>query len=356
MKLFTCSACYNLLYFENSICLNCARTVGFDPSTLSLLTLTYTEQGYYDVLNNSNYFRFCQNAGHGTCNWLVEKTSLSSFCPACALNRTIPDLTNEENIRRWKGIETAKHRLVYSLLKLRLPFTDSRTIEPETLAFDFVADIDSGKKIFTGHDNGLITLNIEEADDDVRVKNRVLLGEGYRTLLGHFRHETGHFYWDLLIRNNNKLAAFRDLFGDEQPDYSRALETYYATGAPADWSNNFISPYATSHPWEDWAETWAHYLHMMDTLETAYSFGMRIKPPEVNEESVKASIRRDPYQVENFDDIMPMWLPLCYAVNSLNRSMGHADFYPFIISKPVIDKLKFIHEVVRNLNTLPGSR
>ena len=347
MKLFSCSVCNNLLYFENSICLNCGHTLGFDSTALSLLTLEYSQQGYYDRLNNSNYFRFCGNAVHGTCNWLVANTSAAAFCPACALNRTIPDLTTDENIRRWKSIETAKHRLVYSLLKLRLPFTDSNAVEPESLSFDFVADTDPATRIMTGHDNGLITLNIEEADDDIRAKNRVMLGEGYRTLLGHFRHETGHFYWDLLIRNSNQLYRFRELFGNEEHDYGQALELYYANGAAADWSNNFISPYATSHPWEDWAETWAHYLHMMDTLETAYSFGMRIKPPEIIEDSVKASIRRDPYQVENFDDIMPMWLPLCYAVNSLNRSMGHADFYPFVISKPVIEKLNFIHELVR---------
>jgi hypothetical protein len=346
MKLFTCSGCNNLLYFENTICLNCARTVGFDPSTLSLVTLEQNGGYFSDLLQPDHHHVFCGNAVYGACNWLVGINSGSAFCIACNLNRTIPDLNNEQNLQRWKSIEVAKHRLVYSLLKLRLPFADTNEFDPEVLAFDFVADVVPGKRILTGHDNGLITLNIEEADDAVRVRNRLSLGEGYRTLLGHFRHETGHFYWDLLVRGSDVLQGFRNLFGNEALDYAKALENYYASGAPADWSFNYISPYATSHPWEDWAETWAHYLHMMDTLETAFSFGMRIKPKEVAEDSVNASIRRDPYQVKDFDEIVQMWLPLCYAVNSLNRSMGHADFYPFVISKPVAEKLKFIHQLV----------
>jgi hypothetical protein len=237
-----------------------------------------------------------------------------------------------------------------------------------------MADIPNGEKVMTGHDNGIITINIAEADEAQRVRNKQDLGERYRTLLGHFRHETGHYYWDVLIggdpapdaapdkqraakgmdeatekpdaaaQNGPVVAKFRELFGDERRDYQEALQTYYANGAPADWTQRFISPYATAHPWEDWAETWAHYLHMMDTLETAWAFGISIEPAELGDEAaIRASNIREPYDRTDFDRLIKRWLPLCFAVNSLNRSMGHPDFYPFILPPPVIEKLRFIH-------------
>jgi hypothetical protein len=249
-------------------------------------------------------------------------------------------LGSEDNLRLWKNIEVAKHRLIYSLLRLKLPFHGS-----EELEFDFLAD--GSSKVLTGHDHGMITLNIEEADEAARVRNRLDLGERYRTLLGHFRHESGHYYWDLLVRDRGLVDGFRLLFGDERADYGAALPAYYSNGAPPDWMQRFISPYATSHPWEDWAETWAHYLHMMDTLETAWAFGIRINAVEVEEEAgIRANMVQDPYEIRSFDRIIKSWLPLCFAVNSLNRSMGHGDFYPFVLSAPVVEKLRFIHGVV----------
>ena len=195
----------------------------------------------------------------------------------------------------------------------------------------------------------VITLNIEEADEKQRVKHKLDLGEKYRTLLGHFRHEIGHYYWDVFYKNNQAaLQSFRKIFGDESMDYAEALNAYYQNGAQTDWNNFFISPYATSHAWEDWAETWAHYLHMMDTLETAYSFGIAVNPRKANEDQeMQAKISRDPYKIDSFEEIIKMWLPLTFAVNSLNRSMGHQDFYPFIISAAVTEKLGFIHDAVK---------
>jgi len=339
MKIYTCSNCGNPLYFENNQCLACGRSVGFDPGSLAMHTLT--EGGTY---------RYCKNAEYGVCNWLVGGGD--TYCVACALNRTIPALGSEDNRRRWRSLEVAKHRLVYSLLRLNLPFSSGGTpgrasVEgAEPLAFDFMADGSAGMKVMTGHDNGIITINIEEADEAARVQHKLDLGERYRTLLGHFRHEVGHFYWDVLVRDQPSLEGFRRLFGDERKDYSTALQTYYSNGAPADWMQHFISPYATAHPWEDWAETWAHYLHLMDTLETAWAFGIRINPAELDEDTgIKASIIQDPFGMKKFDRIIRSWLPLCFAVNSLNRSMGHADFYPFVLSAEVVEKLRFIHEL-----------
>jgi hypothetical protein len=347
MRLYTCSNCHNLLYFENNICLNCQHTVGFDSVTLSLITLEpHNETEFSAIANKENTYRFCKNAEYGTCNWLVPSTDPSVFCQACALNRVIPTLTTEENLKRWKNIEVAKHRLIYSLLRLQLPVAVKKEDEETGLAFEFMADVSPEERVMTGHNNGLITLNIEEADEAERVKHKLDLGEKYRTLLGHFRHEIGHYYWDVLIKDSNLIKKYRQLFGDERKDYAEALKAYYEMGTQPNWSDSFISPYAAAHPWEDWAETWAHYLHMMDALETAYYFGIRVNTAQAQESpSIKAGISKDPYDTHEFSRIIKMWLPLSLAMNSLNRSMGHPDFYPFVISTPVISKLKFIHQV-----------
>jgi hypothetical protein len=338
MKVYTCTNCHNPLYFENSQCLHCKRAVGFDPVTLTMITLGAGGEG-------GQPYRYCRNAEYGTCNWLVPAGSDAAYCLACARNGVIPALNSDENRRRWKNMEVAKHRLIYSLLRLRLPFSVKKGNQTESIVFNFMADIPYGEKVVTGHDNGVITINIEEADEAQRVRHKLDLGERYRTLLGHFRHESGHYYWDVLIKDDPALQKFRDLFGDERRDYAAALQTYYAQGAPADWNQHFISQYATAHPWEDWAETWAHYLHMMDTLETAWAFGIRIDPAELDEDAgIRATMVKEPYGIREFNRLIRRWLPLCFAVNSLNRSMGHADFYPFILSSAVIEKLQFIHE------------
>ncbi|MEO5594777.1 MAG: putative zinc-binding peptidase [Chitinophagaceae bacterium] len=356
MKLYSCAKCQNLLYFENTVCLNCSSAVGFDARKLSMITLSPSnEKEFLDINNGDKKYRYCDNSTFATCNWLIPADQAAGFCIACDLNRTIPTLDNEENVERWKRIEIAKHRLVYSLLRLRLPVISKEGEEETGIAFDFMADTDPKNKVMTGHDHGVITLNIEEADEKLRVKHKLDLGERYRTLLGHFRHEIGHYYWEVFFNNNNTgLKNFRKVFGDDSTDYGKALEQYYENGAPADWNNHFISPYATSHAWEDWAETWAHFLHMMDTLETAYSFGIAVNPRKANDDQhLQANISQDPYTINNFDEIIKMWLPLTFAVNSLNRSMGHQDFYPFIISAAVIEKLRFIHEEVKQYAATP---
>ena len=339
MRVYTCSNCHNPLYFENSVCLNCRHPVGFDAVELTMMTL-----------EPKSDYKYCKNSEYGVCNWLLPSASESQFCIACALNRVIPALSNDINKGRWKNLEIAKHRLIYSLLRLHLPFQVEYQGKRESIGFDFMADLPAGPHILTGHDNGTITINIAEADEVERVQNKLDLGERYRTLLGHFRHEIGHFYWDVLIRDKPGIEKFRKLFGDERKDYSAALADYYKKGAPADWNQHFVSPYATSHPWEDWAETWAHYLHMMDTLETAWSFGIRIDPVELEDTTgIKARIADEPYGVKDCNQLIKRWLPLCFAVNSLNRSMGHADFYPFILSVAVIEKLCFIHGLCQSL-------
>jgi len=231
---------------------------------------------------------------------------------------------------------------------MKLPVVSKMQDAQTGLVFDFKANepSDENEKILTGHDNGVITINIEEADDIEREMARKQMDEVYRTLLGHFRHEIGHYYWDRLIDNTPNLEKFRGIFGDDTVDYGEALQKHYNEGAPANWNENFISMYATAHSWEDWAETWAHYMHIIDTLETAYSFGLSVKPLVPASQKLDAEIKKDPYAIKDFDTIFKMWIPLTFAMNSLNRSMGLKDSYPFVISEPVKEKMKFIHQIV----------
>lgn len=348
MKLYTCSKCNNLLHFENSVCLKCNHTLGFDPNQLDLITLVPGKDPeiLHDIQNHTSRYRFCENKQYGACNWLIGYDDENTFCLACQLNRTIPVLS-ELNLERWTRIEIAKHRLIYSLLRLRLPVrAKNEETGEDGIAFDFLADSSPENHVMTGHNEGVITLNIEEADEAERIRNKLDLGEKYRTLLGHFRHEIGHYYWDIRIKNHNDLKKFRELFGDENQNYEEALNRYYANGTPANWAENFISPYATAHPWEDWAETWSHYLHLMDTLETAYYYGLGVHPKrQTGVRSLEMEIDEDPYAIPDFERVFKMWLPLTFAVNSLNRAMGHADFYPFFIGPAVVKKLQFIHNL-----------
>jgi len=345
MKLYTCSNCHNPLYFENSICLHCKREVGFDAHKLVLITSVESDDEFSKPTGKKDVYKYCQNKANNTCNWLLPIEDTHNFCIACQLNRTIPNLSTTENLNKWSRIEIAKHRLVYSLLRLNLPVKSKWSDEKEGLFFDFMADVSPDEKIMTGHDEGIITININEADEAQLVRHKLDLGERYRTLLGHFRHEIGHYYWDILIKDSEFIEEFRQIFGDERADYEEALKAYYQAGLSTNWADHFISPYSGSHPWEDWAETWAHYLHLMDTLETAYAFGIDINPKKVKEQDMQTEINHDPYTIKDFGRIIKMWLPLTFALNSLTRSMGHPDFYPFIISEPVIEKLKFIHEL-----------
>jgi hypothetical protein len=347
MKLYSCSNCNNSLYFDNNVCLNCNHPVGFDSLQMSMLTLQKKPTGPVHLNIKTNYtYKYCVNAQQGNCNWLIPASSNFTYCLACDLNRTIPSLTNPEFKECWDKIERAKHRLVYALLRLNLPIRKKINNSIDGIAFDFMADVSPEKKVMTGHDMGVITLNIDEADEKERTKHKLDLGEKYRTLLGHFRHEIGHYYWDQLIKNSPVLTEFRRLFGDETVDYDQALEKYYHSTSDNTWPDQFISIYASSHPWEDWAESWAHYMHIMDTLETAYAFGVGLDVVKLNQTNA-ASINADPYTVSNFKKLFDMWVPLTFVVNNLNRSMGHNDFYPFVISEKVVEKLSFIHDVCK---------
>ena len=350
MKLFKCSNCSQPVYFENTYCVKCNSTLGFVAEKLQTTALVVENKGLYSITEKKQktFYKYCSNYQYGVCNWLIPSDSNSFFCKACELNRTIPDISRKEYLNKWQKIENAKHRLVYQLLRMNLPVVSKQRDVQTGLLFDFMADIttDDSERILTGHDEGVITINTAEADDIEREMARKQMDEVYRTVLGHFRHEIGHYYWDRLIANTDKLTGFRKLFGDETIDYAEALQKHYSAGTPLNWNENYISAYATAHPWEDWAETWAHYLHIIDTLETAYSFGMSVHPIVAETKRLHAEIKKDPYDIEDFEAIMELWFPLTFAMNSLNRSMGLRDIYPFLITNGVKQKMKFIHEVI----------
>ncbi len=297
------------------------------------------------IWHEGNAFRYCKNYEKDTCNWMVPAESPDMYCAACSLNRTIPNLTDFQNIQKWRRLEVAKHRLVYQLQRFGLPL-ESKMQDPDTgLCFDFISKGNSS--VMTGHANGVITILLSEADAVHREQIKRQMSERYRTLVGHFRHEVGHYYWDRVIKENEQLLAeFRELFGDERADYRESLKKHYEKGPPSGWRDNYISKYASTHPWEDWAETWAHYLHLMDTAETAYFYGFTIDPHLKDVNHMKTTIDYDPYLLRDFERLISSSTALFFAINSVNRSMGIPDVYPFILNTKVVGKMRFIHSVL----------
>ena len=351
MKLFKCQVCSQLLYFENSRCEKCGYALGYEPVRNVLLALDQREGVWQIVGKPDNDYKFCANASHAVCNWLLDAKDPHDFCLACRHNGIIPDLSDPANVKNWQKIEIAKHRLFYTLLRLDLPLP-TRAEDPEGLVFNFLADspFDASARVLTGHDSGLITLALAEADDVERERRRSQMGEPYRTLLGHFRHEVGHYFWDRLVRDRQGEGAFKAIFGDFTVDYGQALQAYYATGAPPDWQNRFVSAYATAHPWEDFAETWAHYLHIVDTTEMASAFDLHVDPRIDPSGQLEAKIDFNPYRARNFQSVVDSWLPMSFAMNNINRCMGQPDFYPFVLSVEAIAKLSFVHDLIRFKN------
>ena len=346
MKLFRCQHCGQVLYFENRSCESCGHRLGYVPEASVLCALEPDGEAWHRVGAPDACYRFCANAEFDVCNWLIDAESTEPLCLTCRHNRTVPDTGIAENVTAWRRLEAAKHRLFYSLLRLKLPLENRADAPDYGLAFDFPAALPSAPRVMTGHDNGLITIALAEADDVEREKQRTLMHEPYRTLLGHFRHETGHYYWDRLVRDRGKLESCRAVFGDDERDYGEALAAHYEKGAPADWPQNYVSAYAAAHPWEDFAETWAHYLHIIDTLEMAGALGMEVNPRVDKSGQLEARVDFDAYRMRDTSQLIEAWVPIGVALNCLNRAMGLTDAYPFVLSAEVTAKLGFINDLV----------
>jgi hypothetical protein len=348
MKLFTCQACGNILYFDNRTCGRCGHRLAYLPEQTTLSALEPAGDLWSPLATPGQQRFLCSNAATDACNWLVSPGTNDALCVACRHNGVIPDLTDLSRLAAWQQIELAKHRLFYSLLRWKLPLATVNEDPSHGLSFEFLADPPANvePKILTGHDEGKITIALNEAQDAERERRRVAMGEPYRTLLGHFRHEVGHHYWDILVRNRNKLEACRAVFGDDSLAYGEALKRHYGQGPPPDWQERFVSQYATTHPWEDFAETWAHYLHIVDTLEMVGASGMSVRPIVDKVGDHSATVNFDPYFANSIKQILDSWLPFVFAINSVSRAMGVHDLYPFVIAPPVVKKLVFVHDLI----------
>jgi hypothetical protein len=317
MRDFHCPSCGQRLIFENSLCLACGSRLGFDFSSRQLVTYVPGER------------QICANLHVARCNWLTDNGA--ELCAACQLTITRPADSDADAMEAFADAEQSKRRLVLELTELRLPII-GRDADPVTgLGFDLLSS--AVEKVTTGHFNGIITLDLAEGDDVHREQMRVEMAEPYRTLLGHFRHEIGHYYFGILVGQQDR-QRFEELFGDPDLDYQAALDRHYQDGPPAEWASSYVSAYATMHPSEDWAETFAHYLHIRDTLDTASAFGFSPSGITLGRTRV------------DMNEIISQWIPLVWGLNQVNRSMGHPDLYPFVLADTVVTKLAFVHELV----------
>ena len=294
------------------------------------------EQTLVGVEGEHAHLSRCANAEIANCNWLVDVPD--TLCRSCELTQTRPNDSDPVGLAEFAHSEAAKRRVVFQLLELRLPGVD-----PAQLRFDMLSS--QYAPVVTGHADGLITVDLAESDDARREQRRLQLGEPYRTLVGHLRHELGHYFQPRVLRDDEDWNACRALFGDERADYQDALDRHYRDGPPSGWEADHVSAYATMHPWEDWAETFAHYLHIRDTLETAAEFGVVVRGPRAvtHDRSLMATPQLEAGE-RSFAELIDNWLPLTYALNAVNRSMGRDDLYPFTLAPGVITKLQFVHD------------
>jgi hypothetical protein len=348
MRVFSCDNCNQLVFVDNSQCLRCEAPLGYVHAEREIISLIPTpDLRLVDLSLPARAWRRCATAERTGCNWLVPAEG-GKLCESCQLTRTRPADSDAVGVVEFGRSEMAKRRLIFQLAELGLPVAPRHEAAGTGLAFDLLSSTE--RKVITGHDDGIITLDLAEADDEHRERLRLQLSEPYRTLLGHFRHEIGHYYWPLLVHDADELEACRSLFGDDRADYGEAVKHHYNTSNDEDegWKQNYISRYATMHPYEDWAETFAHYLHILDTLQTAESFGLATPGAP----GARALTRRvgahptRPVGSTTFGEVIDNWLELSYALNQINRSMGHKDLYPFVLAAPVIEKMAFVDRLV----------
>lgn len=309
MKRFSCPTCAGAVFFDSSGCVTCGADIGYSLPDDELLLVTGTRPR-------------CSNAALAGCTWLT--TTPSQLCESCELTRTRPADQDAEGLDLFPVAEQSKRHLMRDLTRLGLT-PKSKANDESGLGFDLLSSV--AENVTIGHADGIITIDLAEGDHSHRERMRQQLDEPYRTMLGHLRHESGHYFEWLLVENTDRIHEARRLFGDERASYQDAIDRHYAEGAPEGWAEDHISQYATMHPYEDFAETWAHYLHIQDTLETAAAFDLT--PPPDHSQSFR-------------DRILQVWLPFATAMNVVNRSLGQRDLYPFVLPNPVIDKLAFI--------------
>ena len=352
MKYFACGSCQKQIFFSKTTCDHCSVRIGYVAERKEMLSFKEVTADIWQALDihvRGEEFKPCYNyQNYHVCNWVLPQGSDEIYCESCQLTYIIPQLDKEENIIYWRRLEHAKQRFLYLAQRLNImPKPKRHDQDRFGLRFNFLMPLND-QPVMTGHGQGIITLNAHEANVVYRETTRINMGENYRTLLGHFRHESGHYYF-YLIENlrPDLLDEFRTYFGDERQDYAAALNQHYENGPPTDWEQSYISTYASAHPWEDWAETWAHYLHMMETLETAYYAGLAVNADQPDLSNL--IMNECPIGSNNFEHLLESWITLTFNLNALNRSIGLEDAYPFNLSEIVKDKLRFIHRHLLDL-------
>jgi hypothetical protein len=339
MRMFVCGGCGQLVYFDSSQCLGCGAALGFSVERGELLTFEAdgSELRPLGAPERTTRMLRCANAALTACNWMVA-AERGGLCLSCSLTRTRPNDADPAGLRAFAETEVAKRRLVYQLLAFGLSVAPL-SASPDGLAFDLLWS--PGSDVVTGHDRGVVTVDVTETDDARRERLRVELSEPYRTMLGHLRHEVGHYYWSRLV-SQQTVGAFRALFGNEWDDYDESLERHYAQGPPPGWQQRYVSAYATMHPYEDWAESFAHYLHIHDVLDTSAAAGLVLNGSD--DARQLASRPADALAKGDFDSLMDAWIPLTLGLNAVTQAMGKRDLDPFVLAPMVMEKLRFVHE------------
>jgi hypothetical protein len=344
VRAFRCPNCGQAAAFEVQQCPTCGETVGYHyPSRQMVCAPSQTV-----TVNGHGWVR-CAYWERG-CNWLTAGDAESGRCYADSFVREGPAPDDTEAMAELDSTLKALRRLIFELMDLGLPIHQYYA-DPHGLAFDLLSSKTLGRPVVTGHDNGVITIDLAESLELYRERLRIKLREPYRTMLGHFRHEVGHYYEMLLVQNTPLIDDARAMFGDDRQDYQAALQRHYQGDAPANWQHDFISEYATAHPWEDFAETWAHYLHITGTLATIADSGLVVEADRVKWDLSYNVDARESYADGTIEDIMADWLVLSGVLNRVNNAMGRDDLYPFTIFPHVVTKLGFIHRVVTTAST-----
>lgn len=336
MRIFRCDRCGSALAFAALTCPLCGIDVGYVPDQLAMRSLeAITPAAQYHVAGDDRPHWRCLNAAWG-CNWMLPVGS-GPWCRSCATTRGRPDEGRPASIDAWMAAEAAKRRVIHQLDELALTFEIRSPATPDGLAFDFVHVPSAGG--ITGHLDGVVTLDLAEVDEHHRGLLRRDLDETYRTVIGHLRHEIGHYFWGRLVGQSDDLEQFRVLFGNERSDYAEAIERHYAPGERAWDTTRFVTAYASVHPSEDWAETFAHYLHILDATGTALAH--EVAPPAARDAAAERVL-----QAMEFSEILDIWRPINAAIGAIAESLGTPDPYPFDPTGVVVDKLAFVHRQI----------
>ncbi len=355
---FSCTQCNSTVFFENVACGTCGAALGFSVASRRLLAFSVLPDSggcmIWTPVNADGALPLapCANrVQHGVCNWMLDEGDASALCRSCRLTRVIPALDVNGNLARWQKIEQNKRRLLFTLLALDLmPEPKVGQNDLVGLEFQLLDDAPGEATVKTGHNQGTITLNITEADDDVRESIRVRLGEPSRTLLGHLRHEISHYLQYRWATDPADAERCRSVFGDERKDYAASLARHYEFGPETNWPTRFVTAYASAHPWEDWAETCAHYLLVIDAMQTATAWGLCLQggPAELIS-SARELLAQPP--INNL--AIEQWLPLAQFLNAMNRSLGLRDAYPFLLPPAVVKKMAMVQSLLSRKPSVP---